>query len=215
MDHEAFVRAHTSLVEVPYVGFSLHLATEVTPLWHATEEWLRRRDVPPPFWAFPWIGGLGLARYVLDVPSSVRGLRVLDFATGSGLVAIAAKKAGAREVVAVDIDPFAIAACRLNAAAAEVDVDAQVVDRVGTQVDADVVLAGDVLYERVMSEAVVPWLHTVAERGTRVLVGDPRRAYSSTEDTVLAASYRVPTLVELEGKDECFVDVRILHKARA
>ena len=155
----AFIRAHTQLVAVPHAPeIVLHLATEATPLWLKTEEELGEIGLPPPFWAFAWAGGQALARHLLDHPSLVAGKRVLDFGSGSGLAGIAAAKAGAASVVATDIDSFALAAMALNADANGVTLEIEPADLVGTQAGWDVVLAGDVCYERDMATSATAWL---------------------------------------------------------
>ncbi len=164
-DPEIFIRANTSLITPPHVPeIRLHLASEAHELWLKTEEELAEIGLPPPFWAFAWAGGQGLARYILDHPETVRDKRVFDFATGSGLVAIAAKLAGATAVRAADIDPWAETAVRLNAAANKVSVDFDGADLVGQDVDADVVLAGDVFYDRAFADALVPWFDAAVRR---------------------------------------------------
>ena len=165
MPHD-FIRANTELMRPPLVPeILLHLATEIVPIWRKTEEELAAEGVPPPFWAFAWAGGQALARYVLDNPDIVRGRRVLDFASGSGLSAIAAMKAGARSVLASEIDRFAIAAIALNARANDVRVDSTIEDVVGRDDGWDTIIAGDVCYEREMSERVFAWLKALAARG--------------------------------------------------
>ena len=160
MDSAVFVRANTVVAAPPLVPeIRLHLATEMTPIWQATEETLVHNALPPPFWAFPWAGGQALARYLLDHPAEVAGRSVLDFGAGSGLVAIAAGKAGAAAVLAAEIDPFAAAAIAANAALNDVDITVQTEDLLDT-VDAcwEVVTAGDVCYERPMADRVTGWL---------------------------------------------------------
>lgn len=209
-DLDAFVSAHTAVGHpegLPEVA--LHLASEVTPLWFATERWLADRGVEPPFWAFAWAGGHGLARFVMDRPETVRGLRVLDFACGGGVCAIAAALAGAARVEAVDVDPLAVAACRRNAALNGVVVAASVADRVGLPVEGvDVLLAGDIWYDRAAAERFEPWLRAVAASGVRVLAGDPGRAYVPRDLPVLA-SIEVATSIDLEGRTSR--DVAILE----
>jgi predicted nicotinamide N-methyase len=196
-----FVRTRTALAPVPLVPeIAIHQATEVTPLWHATAAELDRWDASP-FWAFPWAGGQALARHVLDRPELVRGRRVFDFATGSGLVAIAAARAGASEAVAADLDPFCEAAVALNAAANGVAVGFRLGDALGAPLDGfDVVLAGDVFYERRLAEAGLPWLRALARQGRTVLVGDPGRIYSPSEGLEELAAYDVPTPLEIEDR---------------
>jgi predicted nicotinamide N-methyase len=168
-DREAFIKTHTRLLPVPHAPeISLYVADEATALWQKTEDDLGAIGLPPPFWAFAWAGGQALARFILDHPEAVQGRSVLDFASGSGLVAIAAAKAGAASVTAVDIDGFAIAAIGLNAAVNHVRVTARQSDLVGSDEGWDAVLAGDICYERDLAERVVSWLnaHTAALRSS-------------------------------------------------
>ncbi len=201
--HADFVGAQTAIVRPALLPeIALHLATDSTALWCATEAWLATRGVSPPFWAFAWTGGQALARYVLDHPEIVADRRVLDVACGSGLVAIAAARAGARSVRAVDIDPFAIAAVALNAALNDVTIEARAIDLVDATIDdIDVVLAGDVFYDAQMSARVSPWLRALADRGVTVLVGDPSRAYAPHEDAEILARIDVPGVAEVEDRD--------------
>lgn len=201
-DPELFIRANTSLMAPPHVPeIRLRLASEVHDLWLKTEEDLQEIGLPPPFWAFAWAGGQGLARYILDHPEEVRGKCVLDFASGSGLVAIAAKLAGAREVIAADIDPWAETAVGLNAAENGVEVRFVGENLIGTVVDADVVLAGDVFYDSDFAKALVSWFGDMAARGLRVLVGDPGRSYRPTERLEKLATYEVPVTRVLEDSE--------------
>src|SRR3954453_8262693 len=155
-DKADFIRAHTRLLAVPHAPeIRLYLADEATALWEKTEEELGEMGLPPPLWAFAWAGGQALARYVLDNPDLVRGKRVLDFASGSGLVAIAAAKAGAAEVTAADIDPFCATAIRLNSEANGVGVGFLGTDCVGTDAGCDVVLAGDVFYDKPFADRLM------------------------------------------------------------
>ncbi|MDQ0472595.1 class I SAM-dependent methyltransferase [Labrys wisconsinensis] len=199
-DPHAFIRANTRLLPVPHAPeIVLHVADEVTPLWHRTEEELGALGLPPPFWAFAWAGGQALARYVLDHPQTVAGKRVLDFASGSGLVAIAAMKAGAAAVVAAEIDRFAIAAIGLNAAANGVAVAAAADNVLGRfDIEADVVLAGDIFYDREIAAEVMAWLQGWQGRGAAVLIGDPGRTYLPKDRLDCLASYEVPVSRELE-----------------
>ncbi len=201
-DPSAFIRTHTRLLPVPHVPeIRLHVADEATELWHKTEEELGAIGLPPPFWAFAWAGGQALARYILDHPALVAGKRVLDFACGSGIVAIAAAKAGAARTEACDIDAFAIAAVHLNASANEVRIDARRVDAVDTDDDWDVVLAGDICYERDMAARTMAWLERLHARRATVLVGDPGRAYLPRDKLVPVATYRVPVTRSLEDAE--------------
>src|SRR3954462_8824420 len=152
-DRKAFIRANTRLKPVPHVPeISLYLADESVPIWQKTEEELEQIGLPPPYWAFAWAGGQALARYVLDHPQEVAGKRVLDLASGSGLVAIAAAKAGAAPVIAADIDAFTEAATSLNAGANEVYIEVIVQDLLDRPASAqpryDLILVGDLFYER-------------------------------------------------------------------
>ena len=203
MDPASFVRRNTAVTTPPLVPeICLYLATEITPIWHATEETLARSALPPPFWAFAWAGGQALARYLLDHSAEVTGRSVLDFGAGSGLVAIAAAKAGATAVLAAEIDPFAAAAIAANAALNDVDITVQREDLLDT-VDAcwEVVTAGDVCYERQMADRVMRWLRRLAAGGSLVLLGDPGRAYIPSQGLVERARYVVPTSRELEDRD--------------
>jgi predicted nicotinamide N-methyase len=201
-DAERFILGNTVLVAPPHVPeIGLYLADEAHDLWHRTEEELAEIGLPPPFWAFAWAGGQGLARYVLDNPWNVRGSRVLDFATGSGLVAIAAAKAGAAGVVAADIDPFCEAAVRLNAAANEVAIEFEGRDLVGENIGAEVLLAGDVFYDRAFAESLVPWFSELSGSGVTVLVGDPGRSYLPRAGLTKLAEYQVPVTRVLEDAE--------------
>jgi len=201
-DRAAFIREHTRLLPVPHAPeISLHVADEATALWQKTEDELGEIGLPPPFWAFAWAGGQALARYVLDNPETVRGRRVLDFASGSGLVAIAAAKAGAAGVTAVDIDPFAIAAIELNARANGAAVVPVQADWVSRDDGFDTILAGDICYERDLAERVIDWLSALAARGATVLIGDPGRSYLPTGRLESLASYQVPVTRSLEDSD--------------
>jgi predicted nicotinamide N-methyase len=202
-----FIRESTALVAPPLLPeIRLHLATEVTPLWHATEKTLSVKGIEPPFWAFAWAGGQALARCLLDAPALVRGRRVLDFAAGSGICAIAAAIAGAARVIAVDLDPLAIEAIGLNAAVSGVAVDARrvdVLDDPPAWVEAcDVILAGDVCYDRAMAERVQRFLRSRAAAGVLALIGDPGRAYLDEQGLEEIARCRVPTIDDVEGQPE-------------
>jgi len=198
---QAFVLSHTALDRAPLVPeIALHLATEITPIWQATEDWLAARNVDPPFWAFAWPGGQALARHVLDHPSTVAGRRVLDFAAGGGIAAIACARAGGI-VEAADIDKLAIAALHLNAAANGVTIAAQPGDVVGAPCRWDLILCGDVCYEAPMTAHILPWLRTMA-RHAEVWVADPGRAYLPRDGLTAFATYTVPTSLELEDRTE-------------
>ncbi|MBY6261314.1 methyltransferase [Azospirillum sp. 412522] len=198
-----FVRDNTALTTTPLLPeIQLHLATEVTPLWQATEETLSATNLPPPYWAFAWPGGQAVARLLLDRPDLVAGKSVLDFAAGTGLVGIAAMKAGAARAQSCDIDRFSLAAIALNAEANGVEVKPVSADLVGRPLPGiDVVLAGDVCYEKPMADRVTAWLREVAATGTLVLLGDPGRAYVPTGGIERVARYTVPTSLELEDRE--------------
>ncbi len=201
-DAAAFIRANTALASPPHVPeIRLHLADEAHELWHRTEEELQEIGLPPPFWAFAWAGGQGLARYVLDHPDAVCGKSVLDFASGSGLVAIAAAKAGARTILAADIDPFCGPAISLNAQANSVSVDQTDADLVGVNDGWDVVLAGDVFYDKPLAERLMPWFSTLRARGALVLIGDPGRSYLPRSGLTELATYSVPVTRVLEDAE--------------
>ena len=202
-DPSAFVRANTEVLAPPLVPeISLHLASEVVPLWQASEEELAEQGLPPPFWAFAWAGGQALARYLLDHPDVVRGKRVLDFAAGSGLQGIAAGLAGAARLEAVEVDPFAVAAIALNARLNGVEVTPRLADIVGQDNPGwDVVLAGDICYEGPLAARVADWLKRLAAEGTLVLLGDPGRTYLPKDGLERLIAYGVKTTRELEDTD--------------
>jgi predicted nicotinamide N-methyase len=201
-DPVAFILAETRLRPVPHApDIMLHVADEATELWQKTEEELGEIGLPPPFWAFAWAGGQALARYILDQPETVHGRRVLDFASGSGLVAIAAMKAGAAEVTACDIDPFAIAAIGVNAQANGVAVTPLAADIVGQDGGWDTVLAGDICYEQDLAARVIEWLLALSNRGATVLIGDPGRSYLPKDRLETLAAYEVPVTRTLEDSD--------------
>ena len=203
MDPADFVRRNTAVTTPALVPeIHLHLATEITPIWQATEDTLARTGLPPPFWAFAWAGGQALARYLLDHPAEVAGRSVLDFGAGSGLVAIAAAKAGGALVLAAEIDDFAAAAIAANAQLNGAAIDVTTEDLLDT-VDPrwEIVTAGDVCYERPMADRVTGWLRKLVARGTLVLLGDPGRAYLPDKGLTERARYLVPTSRELEDRD--------------
>ena len=202
LDRAAFILANTASLSTPLVPeMRLHLATESLPLWQATEDALAECGLPPPYWAFAWAGGQALARHVLDHPELVRGKAVLDFAAGSGLGAIAACLAGASAVTATDIDAFALVALGLNAGLNDVAFAMTAEDVVDTDLGWDVVLAGDVFYEKPMTDRIEPWLRRLAARGCLVLVGDPGRTYLPKHGLERVADFSVPTTRELEDTD--------------
>jgi predicted nicotinamide N-methyase len=201
-DPEIFIRDNTDVLTPPHVPeVRLSLATEAHGLWLKTEEELEEIGLPPPFWAFAWAGGQGLARHLLDHPDLVCGKSVLDFASGSGLVGIAARMAGASAVLAADIDPWSQTAIRLNATLNGVALDYTGKNVIGSDEGWDVVLAGDVFYEQAFAELLIPWFSALAARGATVLIGDPGRAYCPRERMDAIATYTVPVTRALEDSE--------------
>lgn len=199
-----FVRANTEILPPPLVPeVKLHLAHEALPIWQKTEEELGAIGLPPPFWAFAWAGGQALARHILDNPDIVRGKRVLDLASGSGLVAIAAMKAVAASVSAADIDHFAVEAVALNA-----ELNGELVTPVADDLldkdpprDIDVILVGDLFYEKHLATHCLDWLNRAHARGIDVLIGDPGRSYLPKDKLISIAEYKVPVTRELEDAE--------------
>lgn len=201
-ERSAFIARETLLTPVPLIPeIRLHLAVETIPLWQKTEDELAVLGLPPPFWAFAWAGGQGLARFILDHPHLVAGKSVTDIASGSGLVAIAAMKAGAARVIANDIDPFAGSAIALNANVNGVAVDVVTEDIIGEDMSADAVLVGDLFYERDIAARLLPWLQQLQAEGRLVLIGDPGRSYFPVGAAVEIARYEVPVSRELEDSE--------------
>ena len=196
----AFIHANTKLIAQPLVPeIRLHLAEESVPIWQKTEDELGETNVPPPYWAFAWAGGQALARYVLDNPILMAGMRVLDLGAGSGLTAIAAMRAGAASVLANDIDAFALAACHLNSRANGVVVATSGADLLaGAPEGYDVILVGDLFYERQLADKVLEFIEAAAKNGAVVLVGDPQRTYFPKDRFQRVAEYSVPVTRELE-----------------
>jgi len=205
-DRKAFIRANTRLKAVPHVPeIVLHVAEESVPIWQKTEEELNALGLPPPYWAFAWAGGQALARYVLDHRDEVAGKRVLDLAAGSGLVAIAAARAGAVPVIAADIDAFTESAIALNAAANDVYLEIitqDLLDRPAPRAPRyDVILVGDLFYERDTAARALGFLDRNRTAGSRVLIGDPGRTYLPRERLTRLAEYSVPVTRELEDME--------------
>ena len=197
----AFIEANTAWAAPPHTPeISLRLASELYPIWRMTEDALLERGIPPPYWAFAWAGGQAVARYLLDNPAMVRGKRVLDAGSGSGLCAIAAALSGASAVTASDIDPYAVAAIGLNAAGFGA-VTATADDLVGQDGGWDVVLIGDLFYEQPLAGLVEAWARRLAARGATVLAGDPGRSYLPKTGLTRLATYEVPTTRELEDNE--------------
>jgi predicted nicotinamide N-methyase len=199
MTTEDFIKTNATLIAPPLVPeIMLYLASEVVPLWHATEDELARIGVPPPYWAFAWAGGQALARYILDNREIVRGKRVLDIGSGSGLVGLAASRAGAAHVLAADIDAHACAAIALNAVANGCDVAVTQDDLIGTAGAWDVILVGDLFYERPLAERLLAWLGPL---DIPALLGDPGRNYFPKQGVEKLAHYQVQTTRDLEDRE--------------
>ncbi|MDI7774077.1 50S ribosomal protein L11 methyltransferase [Asticcacaulis sp. EMRT-3] len=205
----AFIRDHTRSLPVASVpGVSLYQADEVTPLWLMTEQALDQARLAPPFWAFAWSGGQALARYILENPALVRGKRVLDMACGSGLVGIAALKAGAASALCNDIDPYAEVAVALNGqlnGVAPVFLGGDLLHD-DPPADIDLILAGDICYEKAMSEAMLSYFRRAARHTIAVYIGDPHRTYFpyASVDAGLkkVAAYTILTHADIEDGDE-------------
>jgi predicted nicotinamide N-methyase len=203
-DPAAFIIANTLLLPVPLVPeILLHVAAEAVPLWSKTEDELDEIGLPPPFWAFAWAGGQALARYVIDHPSDVAGKTVIDLASGSGLVAIAAMKAGAARVIAFDIDAFARTAIALNARVNNVVIEVSGEDLLAgvAAPSAEAILAGDIFYERDTAERAFAFIGSQAALGATILIGDPGRSFLPKDRLHRIAEYRVPVTRDLEDVD--------------
>jgi len=198
-----FIRANTAILSPPLVPeVKLHLATEAVPLWQKTEEELGEIGLPPPFWAFAWAGGQALSRYLLDTPDTVRHCRVIDLASGSGLVAISALKAGAAHVRAADIDDFSAAAIALNADLNDVSLPVTTEDLLNlAPPPCDVILVGDLFYEQALAARLLDWLCAARDAGTRILIGDPGRSYLPRHRLTQLATYSVPVTRDLEDAE--------------
>jgi predicted nicotinamide N-methyase len=200
---ERFIKSNTQLMAPPLVPeVLLHLAAESLPIWQQTEEQLGEINVPPPFWAFAWAGGQALARHILDSTNAFSGRTVIDVGTGSGLAAIAAAKAGAAAVSAFDIDVLSTVAAQLNAEANAVLVEASTADVLGGGDGvSEIVLIGDLFYERELAERALAWAERRKAQGALVLVGDPGRSYFPAGAFERVADYRVPVTRELEDAE--------------
>ncbi len=202
-----FIRANTRLQSPPLVPeVELFLAAEVMALWGETEllagaKELGLGQLPPPYWAFAWPGGQALARYITDNKDEVRGRTVLDFGAGSGLVAIAAAKAGASCVIASETDALALAAIDLNSQANGVFVEPIGLDIIGSNARWNTILAGDMCYERALADPMLAWLRLLVKDGVRVLLGDPGRNYFPEGGVRKLASFTVPTSLDLEDRE--------------
>jgi predicted nicotinamide N-methyase len=203
VNHKAFILANTEILTPPLVPeVELHLAHEALPIWQKTEEELGEIGLPPPFWAFAWAGGQALARHVLDHPEIVRGRKVLDLASGSGLVGIAAMKAGAKSVLAADIDAFSVSAITLNAVRNQVELAVTSDDLLQSPLeDVEVILVGDLFYEKSLASRCYDWLLQGQKAGAHVLIGDPGRSYLPKDKLEKLAEYQVPVTRELEDAE--------------
>lgn len=203
MSETDFILQHTKLTTASLVPeIKLQLAVECTPLWQMTEERMQQSNLSPPFWAFAWPGGQGMARYILENPHIVAGQRVLDFASGCGLASIAAIKAGAENAVAIEIDDLALAAIQINAAHNDARVEIQKgIDFTQPCKKVDLIIAGDVCYQQAMAATMMRWLWLNFEKGVRILLADPGRAYLPREGLKECARYIVPTSRDLEDSD--------------
>lgn len=202
-DWPAFIRANTRLLSPPLVPeIVLHLAEESLPIWRKTEEELGQMNVPPPYWAFAWAGGQAVSRYLLDTPALVEGRTVLDLGAGAGLAAIAAVKAGAARALAADIDAVSLAAARLNAQANRVDLETTADNLLAaTPPDFDVIIIGDLFYERALADLVLAFIAAARARAPLILIGDPQRSYFPRGRFEKLAEYRVPVTRELEDSE--------------
>jgi predicted nicotinamide N-methyase len=201
-DWSAFIRANTRVEAPPLVPeIWLHLASEIVPIWRSTEEELKREGLDPPFWAFAWAGGQALARYLLDHPETVRGKHVLDFGSGSGLVAIAARKAGATSVLANDVDPVALEAVKLNAGINQAEIAVSSTNLIGSDADWETILIADMCYEQPLATQIEEWVRLLVRRGALVLLGDPQRTYFPKSGVEPLQSYAVPVTRELEDRE--------------
>jgi predicted nicotinamide N-methyase len=201
-DIPAFIRENTRVLVASYIPeIKLHLADDAVALWQLTEEQLGELGLPPPFWAFAWAGGQALARYLIDNPEIARGRDVLDVASGSGLVAIAAMRAGAKSAIAVDIDAFASEAATLNAALNNVNIETSDADPVGKPTPCDLILVGDLFYDRDLAPRVHDWLIELQTDGKQVLIGDPGRTYLPRDKLEQIAAYNIPVTRALEDAE--------------
>ena len=201
-DPKALIRAHATLESPRFLpDMKLYLATEDLPIWRMGEDELAEIGIGTPFWAFAWAGGQALSRYLLENPDVVAGKRVLDFGAGSGMVAIAAARAGAAHVLASDIDPVAEAAMQLNRSENDVEFDITTEDLVGSSGDWDILLVGDVCYDKEIADMVMPWIRAQADSGKTVLIGDPGRFYLPRMGLKRIAAYHAPTTSIMEDSD--------------
>ena len=197
---KAFIRANTKALTPPLVPeVRLYLAEESLPIWQKTEEQLQQQNIPPPFWAFAWAGGQALARYLLDHREIVEGKQVLDLGSGSGLTAIAARRAGASVVLAADVDPLSVIATELNAELNRVAIDVTSQNMLESSAGGyDVIIVADLFYERELADQVLAFVRSAKEQGATVLVGDPKRSYFPMDEFTALETYEVDVTRELE-----------------
>lgn len=203
IDRKAFIRANTSILSPPLVPeIKLHLAHEALPIWQKTEDELGEIGLPPPFWAFAWAGGQALSRYIIDTPTVVWDRNVIEIASGSGIVGIAAMKAGAASVLSADIDLFSVAAIEANAELNDVTLQITSEDLLAqTTSNADVILIGDLFYEKGVAERCMAWAQQAKAKGIDVIIGDPGRSYLPKHQLVKVAEYSVPVSRDLEDAE--------------
>lgn len=207
---QEFIQSHTVLKPVDMVPeITLYQASKITPIWQATENWLVQQNIEPPFWAFAWPGGKALARYILDYPAFIQGKRILDFAAGCGIAAIACGIQHAGFIETADIDPLAQQACALNAKQNHVILDKNSSDIVGQKSQWDIIFCGDVCYEAPMTQHIWPWLKACAASGSEVIIADPGRNYLPKKELVPFHEYDIPTTTELE---DCLIRHTVLYR---
>lgn len=207
---ENLITHHTALEKTDFVPeIMLYQASEITPIWQVTESWLNHQNIEPPFWAFAWPGGKALARYILDNPKLVKDKKVLDFAAGCGIAAIAAAKSRAAYIEVADIDPLAQKSCALNAKVNHVLLDKNSNDVVGQACAWDIIFCGDVCYEAPMTQHIWPWLKECAKQGATVFIADPGRSYLPKEELIPVCTYDIPTTLELE---DCQLRKTVLYQ---
>ncbi|MDA1100491.1 MAG: 50S ribosomal protein L11 methyltransferase [Proteobacteria bacterium] len=201
-DRAGFIAANTTVQSTALLPeIRLHLASESMPIWQMSDEERVAAGLPLPYWAFAWAGGQALARYLLDCPETVAGMRVLDVGAGCGLEAIAAAMAGAGAVTAADTDPFAIAAIEMNAKLNQVAVNIRQLDPVDQSGDWQVVMVGDLFFEQPLAKRLETWLRGLRQAGVEILIGDPQRTYLPRQGLEKLATYAVPTTSALEDSD--------------
>lgn len=196
---ENFIKDYTFQKPVDFVPeIILYQADQITPIWQATEYWLTQQNIEPPFWAFAWPGGKALARYILDHPTFVKDKKILDFAAGCGITAVAAGLCKAQFIETADIDPLAQQACALNAKINQIILDKNSCDIVNQHNQWDIIFCGDVCYEAPMTQHIWPWLKKCHQTGAEVIIADPGRTYLPKKELIPFYEYNIPTTTELE-----------------